>query len=169
MQVHDDMQMVWDVTETPVGVGFSDNTPRVNTISFRKQAPLPPDPDNPGREPKPWYVTTSDRSIEGMTEKELQELLLRARQEHPRGVLARTPQLCEFMFDDPNGRQWGVRAWGAGTAAAAPVDPPTSFGLTFVCEDGEQRGVEFDAYRPLYTFRGADLIKQWAGAPATRQ
>ena len=169
MQVRDDLQMVWDVTEAQVAAGFSDDAPRVNTISFRKHAPLPADPKNLRKELRPWYVTTSARSAENMTEAELQELLRRARRENARDVLLHNPQLCEFMFDDTDGRQWGVRAWGAGTAAAVPVDPATSFGLTFVCEDGEQRSVELVYYQSVDDFQPAELIRVWAAASVTHQ
>jgi hypothetical protein len=99
-----------------------------------------------------------------MSDAELGALLNATRKESPRGLLASEInfQFLEFIFDDGQGRQWGVRVTGA-AGYVNPAEP----GLDFLCEDGEQRRARFPEYRSLDSLTPHDIAMEWSKAAVT--
>jgi len=111
--------------------------------------------------PRITYVAQLPSDIESADEVGWKDLLRAARQTAPRGALIGHAHFRRFMFDDFEGKQWGVVANGA-----MGGDP----GLHFLCEDGEELPVPLPSYRSLesYQYNYEELINEWAKARSDR-
>ena len=76
------------------------------------------------------------------------------------------PPFHERQFVDSDGRRWGARA----TDPRMPVEPPRKRWMIFLCEDTEQRKIEYGLMEPDHVWISEEaLLELWSKAEVTER